>query len=108
MRYKNVDQYIVPGVFEQYVCYGPVARSAAILIHTYLKAHEVTRNPVYLEKAKALANGMLAGQKDAAENWGTTGEIPTWGMRRKPINWLNNSYYAAEAVLRLANAVSSK
>jgi hypothetical protein len=22
-RYKNVDEYIVPGVFEQYVCYGP-------------------------------------------------------------------------------------
>ena len=101
-RYKNVDEYILPGVFEQYVCYGPVARSAAIMMNTYLKAHAVTGNPAYLEKAKALANGMLEGQKDAAETYGTNGEIPTWGMRRKPINWLNNSFYAAEAVLNLA------
>src|SRR5687768_9658092 len=107
-RYKNVDEFIAPGVFEQFVCYGPVARSAAILIHTYLKAHEVTGNRAYLEKAKALANGMLAGQEDAAENYGTNGEVPTWGMRRKPVNWLNNSFYAADAVLRLANEVSPR
>jgi maltose/maltodextrin transport system substrate-binding protein len=105
-RYQNVDEYIVPGVFEQFVCYGPVARSAAILINTYLKAHEITHNAVYLEKAKALANGMLEGQKHAAETYGTNGEIPTWGMRRKPVNWLNNSYYAAEAVLRLSKYVA--
>jgi hypothetical protein len=75
-------------------------------MNTYLKAHEITHNPVYLEKAKALANGMLEGQKHAAETYGTNGEIPTWGMRRKPVNWLNNSYYAAEAVLRLSKYVA--
>ena len=102
-RYKNVDEYILPGVFEQYVCYGPVARSGAIMIHTYLKAHAVTGNPAYLEKARGIGNGMLAGQKDAAENYGTNGEIPTWGMRRKPINWLNNSFYAAQSLQSLAD-----
>jgi maltose/maltodextrin transport system substrate-binding protein len=101
-RYKNCDIWIVPGIFEQYVCYGPVARSAAILINTYLKAHEVTGNPDYLEKARALANGMLEGQEWMAEHHGTGGEIPTWNMRRPPTNWLNNSYYAADAVLNLA------
>jgi maltose/maltodextrin transport system substrate-binding protein len=101
-RYQNADIWIVPGVFEQYVCYGPVARSAAVLMNTYLKLHEVTGNPAYLEKARALANGMLEGQKHSAENYGTDGEIPTWNMKRKPINWLNNSFYAAEAVLNLA------
>jgi hypothetical protein len=50
---------------------------------------------------------MLAGQQDAAENWATRGEIPTWNMKRKPINWLNNSFYAAEAVLNLASHTSS-
>jgi maltose/maltodextrin transport system substrate-binding protein len=102
-RYQNADIWILPGVFEQYVCYGPVARSSAILINTYLKAHAVTGNATYLEKARALANGMLEGQNHAAENYGTHGEIPTWNMRRPPINWLNNSYYAAEAVLNLAH-----
>ena len=102
-RYQNADTWILPGVFEQYVCYGPVARSSAILINTYLKAHEVTADKTYLEKARALANGMLAGQKDAADTYGTAGEIPTWNMHRPPINWLNNSYYAADAVLNLAH-----
>ena len=106
-RYQNADIWILPGVFEQYVCYGPVARSGAVLINTYLKAHQATGNPTYLEKAKALGNGMLAGQQDAAENWATRGEIPTWNMKRKPINWLNNSYYAAEAVLNLAHHTSA-
>jgi hypothetical protein len=36
------------------------------------------------------------------EHFHTHGEIPTWNMRRPPKNWLNNSYYAAEAVLNLA------
>jgi hypothetical protein len=106
-RYQNADIWILPGVFEQYVCYGPVARSSAILIDTYLKAHEVTGNPTYLEKARALANGMLEGQKHAAEIYDTKGEIPTWNMKRPPINWLNNSYYAAEAVLNLAKHLSA-
>lgn len=101
-RYKTCDIWIVPAVFEQYVCYGPVARSSAILINTYLKAHEVTGNAAYLEKAHALANGMLEGQQWMAEHFGTAGEIPTWNMRRAPKNWLNNSFYSAEAVLNVA------
>lgn len=106
-RYQNADIWITPGVFEQYVCYGPVARSSAILINTYLKAHVVTGSAAYLEKAKALASGMLAGQKDAADTYGTAGEIPTWNMHRPPINWLNNSYYAADAVLNVANYLAA-
>jgi uncharacterized protein YyaL (SSP411 family) len=106
-RYKNADIWITPGVFEQYVCYGPVARSSAILINTYLKAHAVTGNAAYLEKARALANGMLEGQKHAADNYDTRGEIPTWNMKRPPINWLNNSYYAADAVLNLSTYLAA-
>jgi maltose/maltodextrin transport system substrate-binding protein len=102
-RNKTTADWITPGVFEQYVCYAPVARSAAILINTYLKAHEVTHNPQYLEKAKALANGMLEGQAYFAKNFNSNGEIPTWGIKKKPVNWLNNSFYAADAVLNVAH-----
>jgi maltose/maltodextrin transport system substrate-binding protein len=101
-RRKNVEVWITPCVLEQYACYDPVARSSAILINAYLKAHEVTHKPVYLAKARALANGMLAGQAWLADAYDGHGEIPTWNMKRKPINWLNNSFYAAQAIQALA------
>ncbi|HET7896739.1 MAG TPA: hypothetical protein VFL47_03700, partial [Flavisolibacter sp.] len=97
------ELWITPAVLEQYSCYDPVARSSAILINAYLRAHEVTRNSLYLAKAKALANAMLEGQAYVNATYKGTGEIPTWNMKIPPSNWLNNSYYAAEAVLNLAN-----
>jgi len=73
-----------------------------LFFNTYLKAHHVTGNAIYLSKAKALANGLVAGQKWIQDNYGGAGEIPTWVMKRAPSNWLNNSYYAAQAVLNIA------
>jgi hypothetical protein len=105
-RRKNCETWMTPCVLEQYACYDPVARSSAILINAYLKAHEVTHKPVYLDKARALANGMLAGQQWLGEEHNGNGEIPTWNMKRPPINWLNNSYYAADAILKLAHYTS--
>ena len=55
-------------------------QQGAILINAYLKAHEVTKNPDYLTHAKALANGMLAGQQWLADEHNGNGEIPTWNM----------------------------
>lgn len=101
-RRNNMPKWITPCVLEQYACYDPVARSSAILINAYLKAYDVTKKPIYLAKAKALTNGLLDGQKWEADNHATNGEIPTWVMKIKPINWLNNSYYAADAVLNMA------
>jgi maltose/maltodextrin transport system substrate-binding protein len=101
-RRKNCEVWITPCVLEQYACYDPVARSSAILINAYLKAHDVTHKPIYLAKARALGNGMLAGQQWMAESHKGNGEIPTWNMKRQPINWLNNSFYAAEAILNLS------
>ena len=103
-RYKTCDIWITPCVFEQYVCYGPVARSAAILINTYITAFNATQKPEFMEKAKSLGNGMLEGQAYASKEFGTNGEMLTWNMKRQPRNWLNNSFYAAEAVLHLADA----
>ena len=102
-RRKRVELWITPAVLEQYACYDPVARSSAILINAYIRAHEVTNNALYLAKAKALANAMLEGQAYINSTYKGTGEIPTWNMKIPPSNWLNNSYYAAEAVLNLAN-----
>lgn len=101
-RRNNAAKWITPCVLEQYACYDPVARSSAILINAYLKAYDITKKPVYLDKAKALTNALLAGQQWQNETNKTNGEIPTWVMKTKPINWLNNSYYAADAVLNMA------
>ncbi len=102
-RRKNYDKWITPNVLEQYACYDPVARSSAILINAYLKAHEVTKKPIYLTKAKALTNSLVTAQAWMNEEYKTNGEIPTWVMKTKPINWLNNSYYAADAVLTIGS-----
>lgn len=101
-RRKGCDKWITPCVLEQYACYDPVARSSAVLINTYIKAYQVTGKPIYLSKAKALTNGLLEGQEWLAKNNKGNGEIPTWVMKSKLTNWLNNSYYAAEAVLNMS------
>jgi hypothetical protein len=68
----------------------------------------VTGEEEYLQKARALANGLVAGQEFLAKNYDGKGEIPTWLWTRAPKNWLNNSYYAAEAVQNVADAVETK
>jgi maltose/maltodextrin transport system substrate-binding protein len=107
-RRQHANKWITPCVLEQYVCYGPVARSSAVLINAYLKAHEVTNKPDYLQKARALANGLVAGQDYLAREHDGKGEIPTWLWRSEPKNWLNNSYYAAEALQHVAEAAGAK
>lgn len=101
-RLKTPELWLAPCVLEQFVCYEPVARSSAILINAYLEGYKVTGKSEYLYKAKALTNGLVIGQEWMLQNYGGTGEFPTWVMKRKPSNWLNNSYYAAQAVLNFA------
>jgi maltose/maltodextrin transport system substrate-binding protein len=104
-RGKGAHAFITPCVLEQYHCYSPVARSSAVQINAYLKAYEVTRNPSHLAKSRALANGLFAGQAWAAKSRDAGGEIPTWIMTDRYLNWLNNSFYAAEAVRSVGAAV---
>jgi hypothetical protein len=94
--------WITPSVLEQYTCYMPVARSSAIFIKAYLSAYKATGEAVYLEKARALANSLVTGQQYQVRQHKGKGEIPTWVTREPPRNWLNNSYYAAEALVDLA------
>ena len=107
-RRKQVGTWITPCVLEQYSCYAPVSGSSAILINAYLKAHDVTRKPEYAAKARALANGLVAGQDYMARRHDGGGQIPTWLWKSTPKNWLNNSYYAAEALGNVAAANKSK
>ncbi|MEJ7780392.1 MAG: hypothetical protein WKF68_12465 [Daejeonella sp.] len=102
------EEWFTPSVIEQYRVYEPVARSCAIMINAYLKAHQATKKSQYLNKAKAIANTLVNAQSWVEKTYGGTGEIPTWVWKKKPSNWLNNSYYAAQAVLNMANAAPAK
>jgi maltose/maltodextrin transport system substrate-binding protein len=101
------DQWITPCVMEQYGAYAPVARSSAILINTYLKAYHATKRPIYQAKARALANGLIAAQAWMAATYNGNGEIPTWLNGQPPTNWLNNSFYAAEAITAVGRDAAS-
>jgi maltose/maltodextrin transport system substrate-binding protein len=101
---RHAQTWFTPCVMEQYSCYGPVARSSAILINAYLVAHKITGEQIYFEKARALTATLVVGQKYQMKEQGGLGEIPTWLYRKAPRNWLNNSYYAAAAVLQMAEA----
>lgn len=107
INHSPVELWITPCVLEQYACYGPVARSSAILINAYLVAHKVTGEKIYFEKARALTGSLVAGQQYQMQFQKGIGEIPTWLIRRGPRNWLNNSYYAAAAVLQMADATAA-
>jgi maltose/maltodextrin transport system substrate-binding protein len=106
-RRKATDSWITPSVMEQYGAYAPVARSSAILIHAYLKAFHATNRAIYREKARALANGLIIAQAWMAATHDGNGEIPTWLTGHDPINWLNNSFYAADAVSAVAAEASA-
>lgn len=108
ITHSPVELWITPCVLEQYACYGPVARSSAILINAYLVAHKVTGEKIYFEKARALAGALVAGQRYQMEFQKGNGEVPTWLIKRGPRNWLNNSYYAAAAILQMADATADK
>lgn len=100
---RNCEIWITPSVLEQYTCYDPVARSSAVLINAYITIFDITKNNLYASKAKALANGLLKGQKWLAEEMQGDGLIPTWVMKgTNDDNWINNSFYAAEAMENVA------
>lgn len=103
----NPVKWMPPCVLEQYAVYSPVARSSAIVINTYLTAYRVTGKKTYLDRARSLASGLVHAQEWSTENLHTNGEIPTWIMvMQTPVNWLNNSFYAADAVLAVAETLA--
>ena len=99
----DMSPWITPVVLEQYRCYGPVARSMGIMITAWQEASRVTRNPLYLAKAKSLANSLTVAQ----QFWGG-GEYPTWVRKTEGPIWLNNTVHTARMVLNFAEAIGSR
>ena len=101
-RWKT-SEWFTPCVLEQYSCYAPVARSSAIQINAYRKAYEVTGRPIYLAKAKSLANALIVCQQ-----YHGGGQFPTWLVKSNKVStWSNNSAYAAMAVYDLGRYLAT-
>jgi hypothetical protein len=95
----DISAWFTPVVMEQYRCYGPVARSVAIMISAWQAAYKATGKALYLAKARSLANTLTIAQ----QFWGG-GEYPTWVRRTKGENWLNNTVHTSRLMLDFASA----
>lgn len=93
-----------PLVFEQYVCWWPMEVHAGYYLLACLALHEATGEQVFLDKAKATGNAIVAQQypDGAISNWGTR-----WLENGKPCgensghNWYNCNAIASYALYRL-------
>jgi len=91
----------MPCALEQYHYYTPIDASSADMTRAFANAYAVTREPVYLEKAKALADTMTRMQRP-------DGTIPTYFDSRASTgtDWLNCMVFAARALMRLDAVMS--
>ena len=92
-----------PSVFEQYSCYIAIDASASKMIAAYLAMYRAERDPLYLEKAKSLADSITRIQEPS-------GRVPTfWEAKDHWISdvrydWLNCMASSAAALLDVAEA----
>ncbi len=68
----NTSTWLYPTGLEQYAWYHPINGSTTSAMRAFLAAHTMTNDPLYLEKARALADTVAKNQN--AEN----GAIPTY------------------------------
>ncbi len=92
--------WMLPCVVEQYRAYAPVCASSAKLIRMFLAAHRVTRDPLHLAKARALAATLTRTQA----NTRAPGRYLTWVMQPTGLMWFNCELLAIEALQELAAA----
>ena len=94
---QEMDKWSFPCVLEQYNWYTPIDASAAKMITAYLALYRAERNPLDLEKARALGGAILRQQQPG-------GWIRThWAWDETPEKiWMNCHICAALALQELA------
>lgn len=93
--------WITPSVQEQYVYWMPVGRTAGIMVTTFWEAYKVTKNEMYLAKAKSIANTFTVVQKLH------DGDFPTFFTKHKMNYWLNSNVYPAKVLMDLENNIKN-
>ena len=95
----NMDwrNWKTPTALEQYEYYTPIDASMGDMICAFSAAYKATGDPLYLEKAKALADNITRNQRE-------DGTIPTYFDSRKGSDWVNCMIRAAESLEMLSEA----
>ena len=78
------SNYLYPACLEQYSWYLPIDASSATIMRAFCCAYKITKNPLYIDKARALANMITNVQNDRS------GAIPTYWMHEDCSNDLND------------------
>ncbi len=98
------DYWYSPAGVEQYYWYVPIDASTARIMDTMLDVYSITKEPLLLEKARALGD-MLTRMQDK-----NSGLIPTHWMKKDCIEnvenfWINCLIGTATHMMRLAEVV---
>jgi hypothetical protein len=88
--------WITPCSCEQYAMFEPVSGSSAFMIFAYVRAYEVTHDPLLLAKARSLANALTKAQQMH------DGRYPTRMIEQDLAYWLNSTVNTSKAMLMLA------
>lgn len=91
------ENWITPGIQEQYTFWEPVGRAAGIMMETYREAYNVTKKDIYLAKAKSIANTFTLVQSKHK------GDYPTLFSAYESNFWLNSVVYPAKMMMLLEN-----
>ena len=98
IHHMDWQNWKMPTALEQYEYYTPIDASMARFIEHFAKAYRATRDDLYLEKARALADCVLRHQR-------ADGTIPTYFDTRKGSDWVNCMVYTAICLERLAQVL---
>jgi len=98
----NMDwrHWKTPTALEQYDYYTPIDASMGDMIGAFAAAYRATKDTLYLEKAKALADNITRHQR-------ADGTIPTYFDGRKGSDWVNCMVYTADRLEYLADVIAA-
>ena len=94
----GVREISTPCTFEQYRCYEPVDDSSCNMVNAYLDLYAITKNPLLLEKARALVDHLTILQDQV------TGMIISID---EPVEyfWTECNYISFTTMMRLAEVL---
>ena len=102
----NTENWFYPAGLEQYAWYVPIDSSTASIMASFLNLHKLTKETIYLEKAKALADSITRMQN--TEN----GLIPThWRTKDCKITggdlWINCLIFTANKLFEISEYIDN-
>ncbi|HTL28212.1 MAG TPA: hypothetical protein VL282_03285, partial [Tepidisphaeraceae bacterium] len=102
-KFMAIDQWFTPCSAEQYAMFEPISGSSAFMIVAFVRAYEVTKDPLYLAKAESLANALTIAQNQYQ------GRYPTRMYKTKDRTyWINSTVNTVRAMKMLAEVEAKR